>query len=79
MVEQSEGRVHRKGSDRNVLIVYPICEGTVDEHISALLLGKMENLSVALEHTEATAIADTLSGLDDEDAIISGILAKTGV
>ena len=34
MVEQSEGRVHRKGSDRNVLIVYPICERSRRAHLA---------------------------------------------
>jgi len=78
MVEQAEGRFHRHGSDRPVLIIYPVCDGTIDEHIADLLLNKLENLSAALEHTEAQQIADTLAGLEDEDAIINNILAKIG-
>jgi SNF2 family DNA or RNA helicase len=78
MVEQAEGRFHRKGSDRAVLIMYAICEGTVDEHIADLLLNKLENLNAALNHTEAQDIADVLSGVDDEDAIVSAIMDKMG-
>lgn len=76
MIEQAEGRFHRHGSDRAVLIMYAICEGTVDEHIADLLLNKLENLSAALNHSEAQTIADTLAGLDDEEALITSILAK---
>lgn len=78
MIEQAEGRFHRHGSDRPVLIMYPVCDDTVDEHIADLLLNKLENLSAALNHTEAQQIADTLAGLEDEDAIINNILAKIG-
>ena len=76
MIEQAEGRFHRKGSDRAVLIMYAICEGTVDEHIADMLLNKLENLTAALDHSEAQDIADVLSGVDDEEAIINSIMDK---
>ena len=59
-----------------MLVMYPICEGTVDEPLADHLLVKLENLSVSLGDSEAQAIADTLAGADDEEAIIAGLLAK---
>jgi len=77
-VEQMEGRFHRKSSTRAVRIIYVIAEGTVDEHVSDLVLTKLNNIEQALDHTEARDIATTLSGLDDEDAIITSIINKMG-
>lgn len=77
-VEQMEGRFHRKSSTRAVRIVYVIAEGTVDEHVSDLVLTKLNTLEDVLDHTEARDIATTLSGLDDEDAIIASIINKMG-
>ena len=77
-VEQMEGRFHRKSSTRAVRIVYVIAEGTVDEHVSDLVLTKLNSLEDVLDHSEAKDIATTLSGLDDEDAIIASIINKMG-
>jgi len=77
-VEQMEGRFHRKSSTRPVRIMYVIAEGTVDEHVSDLVLRKLNNIEKALDHQEARDIADTLAGLDDEDAIITSIINKMG-
>lgn len=77
-VEQMEGRFYRKSSTRSVRVLYVIAEGTVDEHVSELVLTKLNNIEKALDHTEARDIANTLAGLDDEDAIIESIINKMG-
>ena len=58
--------------------MYVIAEGTVDEHVSDLVLTKLNVLDKVLDGDEARAIANTLSGLDDEDAIIASIINKMG-
>ena len=77
-IEQMEGRFYRKSSTRPVRIMYVIAEGTVDEHVSDLVLTKLNVLDKVLDGDEARAIANTLSGLDDEDAIIASIINKMG-
>jgi superfamily II DNA or RNA helicase len=81
VVVQSEGRfAGRRGQDRPVLIVYPVAQGTYDEHVADLLLEKLE----AVDHTvaelgvqdEAGATAAALSGEDDEDAILLRLLER---
>ena len=76
-VTQAEGRFSRKGSTRNVLIMYTICEGTVDEHVSDLLLTKLHTVEDVLDDVESGDVARTLGGDGDEDAIIASILAAT--
>ena len=73
-VTQAEGRFSRHGSDRPVLISYVVAEGTVDEHVADILLEKLEDVSVTLNDGETQSLADTLSGADNEEAIINSIL-----
>ena len=73
-VTQAEGRFSRKGSKRPVLIMYMVAEGTVDEHVADILLGKLEAVSSTLNDSEAAGLASTLAGEQDEDAVIADIL-----
>jgi hypothetical protein len=73
-VTQAEGRFSRHGSDRPVLISYIIAEGTVDEHVADILLEKLEAVAGTLNDKEAQQLADTLSGVDNEEEIINSIL-----
>lgn len=73
-VTQAEGRFSRHGSDRKVLIMYTIAEGTVDEHVADLLLTKLQTVEEVLDDKESGDVARTLGGDMDEDAIIASIL-----
>lgn len=74
---QLEGRFSRHGSKRNVLIIYTIAAGTVDEHVCDLVLSKMEAVADALDCSESGELANTLSGADDEEEILNSILAMS--
>ena len=76
-VTQAEGRFSRHGSDRKVLIMYTIAEGTVDEHVADLLLTKLQTVEDVLDDEESGDVARTLGGDEDEDAIIASILAAS--
>lgn len=81
MVIQAEGRFSRQGDKsrmRPVLIMYTIAEGTVDEHVADLVLTKLENVAEVLDDGEARGVASVLSGEDDEDEIVAGLLARLG-
>jgi len=72
---QAEGRFSRHGQSRPVLIMYTIAEGTVDEHVSDLVLTKLEGVADVLQDTEARGIAGILGGEADEEEIIAKLLA----
>jgi len=74
-VTQAEGRFSRHGSDRNVLIMYTVAEGTVDEHVADLLLTKLQSVEDVLGDVESGDVARTLGGEQDEEAIVQSILA----
>jgi len=69
-ITQAEGRFSRQGSTRPVLISYVIAEGTVDERVADVLLAKLEDVQDTLDDEEAGGVARTLSGQDDEEAIL---------
>lgn len=73
-VTQAEGRFSRHGSDRPVLIMYVIAEGTVDERVADVLLEKLDDVSTTLADEEAGGLVDTLSGKHNEDEILAEIL-----
>ena len=73
-ITQAEGRFSRHGSTRPVLIMYPIAQGTVDEHVSDILLTKLQAVEAVLDDKESGEVASTLAGDQDEDAIIASIL-----
>lgn len=77
-VTQAEGRFSRHGSDRPVLITYVVSEGTVDEHVADILLGKLEGVSGVTEDDDIAGLAGTLAGDDHEEEIMDSILSMIG-
>ena len=73
-VTQAEGRFSRHGSKRPTNIMYTVAEGTVDEHVAELLLGKLDQVVDTLDDSVAQGIAETLAGCDEEQ-VIEDILA----
>lgn len=49
---QFEGRVHRHGSERRVLIRYVIAAGTIDEAVAETVLSKLKNIEEAVGREE---------------------------
>ena len=78
LVDQGlEGRGVRVGMDRPILIVYPVCENTVDERVSAVLLSKLPDVQATTGDKAAQQLEDDLLG--DQDALIIDLLASIGV
>jgi hypothetical protein len=76
-IEQWEGRFIRLGQDRSVLIIFPIAEGTVDEEVAELLIGKLQQVDSTVAQlgvqSEAGGVELTLIG--DQDEIMARLLA----
>jgi SNF2 family DNA or RNA helicase len=72
---QAEGRVSRLGQRRSVEIVYPVCEGTIDERLAGILLTKLPALERVVDQDEVRSFARELSGVDDKD-LLAGLAAK---
>jgi len=66
---QWEGRVARLGQKRPVLIRYPICEGTIDERVCAILLGKLPAVEKAVDSDEIAGLGSELVGASEEELI----------
>lgn len=62
---QLEGRVARLGQNRPVLIEYMIAEGTVDERVAGILIGKLPVVEKMIESDEVKGLARELAGMDD--------------
>jgi SNF2 family DNA or RNA helicase len=76
MLRQWEGRFARLGQDRPVIIYYVIAEGTVDEHIAAILIDKLPAVALVAEDTELAEAHDVLAGLDEDDeTFVDSVLA----
>lgn len=74
-VIQAEGRFSRHGSDRKVLIMYTIAEGSrSDESVADILLTKLHTVEDVLDDEESGDVARTLGGDMNEDEIIASIL-----
>lgn len=74
---QTEGRFARQGQKRAVLIVYPICESTIDEHIYSILLSKLPDVATLQHDTEfARAHADFLGGPEHDQSVIDTLFEK---
>lgn len=70
-LDQWEGRFTRLGQDRPVTILYPIAEGTADDHLADILLSKLPAVE-ALVGIDALAGAEkALSGRVDDPAIFA--------
>jgi hypothetical protein len=68
---QREARVARLGQTRAVLILYLICEGTVDEHVAAILLHKLPAIEQALDQDEVRGLGRELVGASEEELLAS--------
>ena len=63
-VIQWEGRFHRLGQTRPVLITYLICVGTADERVADTVVDKLEDIVEIQEERELTGVHDALTGID---------------
>ena len=80
-VDQAEGRfVGRLGQDRPVLILYPIAEGTIEEHVADLLLDKLAAITETVAELgvqqDAGTVADALVGEMTDEELHATLLAK---
>jgi len=76
---QWEGRFTRLGQSRPVVIYYCVAEGTVDEHVADILIGKIANSDRVADSGSLDGASGTLAGLDDPEAIADSIFAKLGI
>jgi SNF2 family DNA or RNA helicase len=68
---QREGRWARLGQKRPVLIHYFVAEGTVDEHVAAILLNKIPAVERALDLDEVRGLGRELIGASEEELLAS--------
>lgn len=71
---QMEGRFSRHGG-RNVVIEYPIANGTIDEHILRLVLSKLDSALTMLPDTEAERMRGELLQEGKEDELLDELCA----
>ena len=67
-LRQWEGRFCRHGQKRPVVIYYVIAEGTVDEHVAAILIDKLPAVEKIAKDTELAAASGILSGIDPNES-----------
>jgi superfamily II DNA or RNA helicase len=72
---QSIGRFTRVGQDRRVVIVFPIAEGTVDEHVSETLLARIETIAATLEG-ETDSLATAAALVNRDESLLDDIIDK---
>jgi hypothetical protein len=76
LLDQWEGRFTRLGQDRPVTILYPIAEGTADEHLADIMLAKLPAVAALVGLDSLEGADKLLSGhVDDPEAFASGVLA----
>lgn len=77
LLDQAEGRVAgRHGQDRPVLILFPIAEGTEDEHLAGRLLEKLPAVQNLFDGYSLAGAEDALSGVEkDPDKFAARVLA----
>ena len=77
-LRQWEGRFHRASSKKPVIIYYVIAEGTVDEHMAAILIDKLPAVEKVVKDDELAEAAGPLAGYDpneSEEEFAESILA----
>ncbi len=67
-LRQWEGRFCRLGQQRPVVIYYVIAEGTVDEHMAAILIDKLPAVEKVVDDTELAEARGALSGIDPNES-----------
>ena len=70
---QARGRFRRLGGN-GCLILYPVAEGTVDEHIASVLLERLEDVVDISGDTDVGELVSSLGLEDAEDEILASIL-----
>lgn len=75
-LHQWEQRFSRLGQKRPVLLLYAICEGSVDEQIADRLIGKIADMGAITGDDETVTARDALGGTDDREALAVSILAR---
>ena len=73
-LRQWMGRFVRKGMTRPVLLLFPIAEGTVDEHVAGLLLDKLPAIDQIVGDEELKGLDKTLSGIGSDEEAIAGLM-----
>ena len=77
-LRQWEGRFHRASTKKPVIIYYVIAEGTVDEHMAAILIDKLPAVEQIAQDTELGEAKDVLAGYDpneSEEEFAASVLA----
>jgi len=77
-IVQWEGRFSRHGQKRPVLVQYLVAEGTVDEHVVEILLGKLAPVEDVAGDDSLTGFQESLRGAGSEDEILAGLLSRIG-
>lgn len=72
-IVQWEGRVARHGQKRPVLIEYMVAEGTVDDHVSQILLTKLPAVEEVAKDDSVTGFSGALQGLGGEEELINSV------
>jgi len=74
---QWEGRFTRHGQKRPVLIVYPVAEGTVDEHMKSILLDKLPDVAdLQKDSAFESAVGDLQASGMSDDEIVDSLFEK---
>jgi hypothetical protein len=73
-LDQLEGRVHRLGQDRPVIVRYLCAENTIDERVASLLLSKLPAVEYVVGAGALDGLADQLKGIENRDEVLAGIL-----
>lgn len=72
---QLRGRWARLGQERPVLVLWPVCEGTIDEHVASILLEKLPAVEKTIGGDETAGLSRELVGASEEE-LISSLAAK---
>lgn len=75
-VGQWEARFHRPGMTRPVIVRYLIAEGTVDEHVCEILLGKLPAVADVVSDAVMATASHDLKGLGNREEILSSLVDR---
>lgn len=75
-IRQWEGRFVRRGMRRPCLIEYLIAEGTYDEVVAQMLIGKLPSVERIVKDEELMGFGKDIGGLADEGAVLDALVAK---
>lgn len=77
-VDQGEGRGHRRGVLRPVLVVYTVAVDTYDEEVAERLLSKLPAVDAIVGAGSTTGLADSLQGFDRREEILATMASIFG-